>query len=494
MGAHAKALIAAAAALAITPVTGSAETRPRYGGSLEASMLGEPATLDPREATSHAEVTLAEMIFDGLYRLDDDRAPLPELAAALPQVSDDGLEVTIPIRVGAVFHDGRKLGVADVVASLERLRRSSSNAWLIAPVVAIAAVDGAVVLELKYPLADLAAHLAAPAAAITRGGRTPRRGQMRGTGPFVLGRVGGKALRLSAFDRHHRGRAYIDRVRLRWFTNPDEEARDYEVGRSHASFRGAVAYPGHRPKYRTDSAEGPATILAYVGLGRAHPTLLANHNFRKALSAALNRLSMRTLGSGERVVPTTSPEARALGGPRPSAAALRAQLDRARRLLAAAAAEVDSLRPGRRPTLEILVDRSRVDDRDVADKVLASLFRIDVQARVVELSAKAFARRVSSGSCDLYIGQLTPQVATNSAELVAAFAAGGDSWAKTRLAAAPLDVPAARVEFAKRLPIIPLFHRTVRVHHRSDVHGVRFDGSGQLVWADVFLFGSARRN
>lgn len=486
-------MISLLAALALASPA-AAETRPRYGGNLDASLLGEPAELDPHDAATHAEVTLAEMLFDGLYRLDDARALIPELASDLPSLSDDGLEMTIPIRVGAAFHDGHKLEVADVVASLERLRGSKINGWLIAPVVDVTAVDDTVVLKLKYKAPELGGNLAAPAAAITRGGQSPRRGRMHGTGPFVLRRTGGNAIRLRAFERHHRGRAYVDNIRLRWFTDPDVEARDYEVGRSHVSFRGAVAYPGHRPKYRTHSIEGPATVLAYVGLGNAHPRILGSRDFRKALSAAIDRMSMRNLGSGERVVPTLSPEARALGGPRPSEAVLRRQLPLAKRLLESAAAAVPSLRPGKRPTLEILIDKSRVDDRDVADKVLASLFRIDVPARVVELSAQAWSRRVRSGNCDLYIGQLSPQVATNRAELIAGFAAGGDNWARGRLAVAPIDLDEARAEFDKRLPIIPLFHRTIRVHHRSDVHGVRFEGSGQLVWADVFLFGAPQRN
>ena len=492
MGAHATALIAALAVALAAPASAAGEARPRYGGNLEASLLGEPATLDPHEATSHAEVTLAEMVFDGLYRLDDGRAPLPELAAALPQVSEDGLEVTIALRVGVAYHDGRRLEIADVVRSLERLKRSTANGWLVAPVTEVVAVpdSDAVVLKLAYPTPDLAVRLAAPAAAITRAGSRPRRGRMAGTGPFELRRVGGRELRLRAFEEHHRGRAYLRDLRLRWFTKPDEEARDYEVGRSHVSFRGAVAYPGHRPKYRTDSIEGPATVLAYVGLGRAHASILADRDFRRALSLSLNRRSMRNLGSGEHVDPTVSPESRALGGPRASNAELSARLDQARRLLA----KVGALRSGRRPTLEILVDRSRPDDRDIADKVLASLHRIQVPARVVELSAQSFARRVRGGNCDLYIGQLAPQISSNAAQLAAAFAAGGDDWAARRLASGPLDVAAARAEFSRRLPIIPLFHRTIRAHHRSDVLGVRFAGSGQLVWADVFMFGSPRRN
>jgi hypothetical protein len=43
--------------------------------------------------------------------------------------------------------------------------------------------------------------------------------------------------------------------------------------------------------------------------------------------------------------------------------------------------------------------------------------------------------------------------------------------------------------FAERLPILPLFHRSVRVHHRVDVRRVGFAATGLLLYADMFLFG-----
>ncbi len=41
--------------------------------------------------------------------------------------------------------------------------------------------------------------------------------------------------------------------------------------------------------------------------------------------------------------------------------------------------------------------------------------------------------------------------------------------------------------FLDRLPIIPLFHRAVRVHHRSDLRRALFDPIGRLGQADLFF-------
>ncbi len=40
------------------------------------------------------------------------------------------------------------------------------------------------------------------------------------------------------------------------------------------------------------------------------------------------------------------------------------------------------------------------------------------------------------------------------------------------------------------MPIVPLFHRALRLWNRTDLHGVAFDGLGRPCLADVFLFGS----
>ena len=41
-----------------------AETRPRYAGKIEGSLLGAPAVLDPVSARSHAELTVVGFVFD----------------------------------------------------------------------------------------------------------------------------------------------------------------------------------------------------------------------------------------------------------------------------------------------------------------------------------------------------------------------------------------------------------------------------------------------
>ena len=57
------AALAIVASVAGSPFA-SAETRPRYGRTLEASLLGEPTNFDPHAAISHAEMSFANLVFD----------------------------------------------------------------------------------------------------------------------------------------------------------------------------------------------------------------------------------------------------------------------------------------------------------------------------------------------------------------------------------------------------------------------------------------------
>ena len=478
----------AIAALAVAARTGHAETRPKYGGSLVGSLLGRPTTFDPVEARSHADVQLVALLYDSLYQVGDDGVVTAHLALAHPTISADGREARVRLRPGVLFHDGSALASRDVVASLERLRRSRAG-WLMAPVASMAIAGDEIVFRLNRPAPELAELLAAPAASITPGGRTPRKLPI-GSGPFVMRRqprAGGLAL--EAWEQHFAGRPYANRLELRWFQGESDEARAYEVGELNLSFRGAVAFSGHQPKYPTQVSSGPAAILAFVGFGRAHGRAFDNPDLRQALSLALGRDGLRHVGTGERVMPTTVPVAVDLDGREPPREELMARTEAAGAALARARGKLRLLSARNRPTFDLLVDRSRPDDREIGERVVGALYQLGLNVRIVELEPAALAARAGRGECDLYIGQLVAPGPSPAGQIAAAFAAGGDPWAATQLASAQIEVAAALAAFGQRLPIVPLFHRAIRVHHRADVRRIGFDATGLLQYGSMYLFG-----
>ncbi|HET9621778.1 MAG TPA: ABC transporter substrate-binding protein [Kofleriaceae bacterium] len=475
--------LVALAALAGLCRAAGAETRPRYGGTVEASLLGAPAGFDPVTAQAHADLTVVGLVFDTLYTAGADGAVQPHLALAAPVFDAARTAAHIAIRRGVTFHDGAPLAASDVADSLERVRARAG--WLLAPVVSVRATSDGIDVILRAP-ADLAALLALPQTAITRRGIAPGPTRVIGTGPFAVESFdpAGKRLALRAFDNHFAGRPYLDRLVLSWFDTPDGEARRFETGAAQLSARGEAAFAGARPKYQASEVESPAALLLFVGFGKLHPQITGAPGFRAALDLALDRGALSTITTGERTLPTRSPLPVEAGGNPFDPAGRAGDADRARATLADAGKRTPALAPGKlaQTPLVIFFDQTRPDDREIALRVSRGLDKLGIAFTIQAVPTAALAAHTA---CDLWIGQLAAPVTLPAAWWGAAFAAGGDDKAAS---AGALDPAAAAAEFARRLPIVPLMFRSLLLWHRTDVHGLAFDASGRPSFADLYWF------
>ncbi|MGE5185506.1 MAG: ABC transporter substrate-binding protein, partial [Acidobacteriota bacterium] len=301
-------------------------------------------------------------------------------------------------------------------------------------------------------------------------------------------------MRLAPFEDHFAGRPYVELV-LRWYDTPDGEARRFETGDAQVSARGVAAFAGGRPAYKADDVEGPAALLVYVGFGQAHARITADRAFRRALDLAIARGGLEAIGTGERVVPTRVPVPVEAGGTPIDGAARAGDLAAAKAQLADAAKRVPALAADKlaQLKLEILVEDTRPDDRELGERVVHALDRLGIAATLTALPAQVLRERMARGQGDLWIGQIVSPVDVASLWWGAAFAAGNDDWPLASLAAGMLDPAAAARAFAEREPIVPLMFRAVRLWHRTDVRGVAFDASGRPGYADMFLFGAPQR-
>ncbi len=481
-------LIAAVVLAVAVSASAHAETRPGYGGAVVGALLGEPASYDPIAVRSHADAAAVGLLFDTLYVIGPDGVPRPQIAAAPPDVQSD--KARIPIRPDLRFHDGSPLTAIDVAATLARVKASTAAGWLLVAVDTIDVDGDAVVLTLSQPRKDLSRILATSWTAITPRGLAPRKDAPIGTGPFRMVSRKRDRVELAAFDQHLGGRPYVDGVTLRWFTDAADEAQLYETGGSHFSLRGATRFAGASPKFATTELESPATLLVYAGFGQAHADVTGSREFRAALDAALARNGLASVGTGERAVPTVDPVPVDLGGPALPADAGDSRMVEAEAALARAATAVRALAKDRigSLTLEILVADSRPDDREVAARVARALDKLGARSTITAVSTPELARRVATGACDLYIGHTATELNAPAMLYAHAFALAGDRATADKLAAGAIGSVHQRPLFAARLPILPLYHRAVRVHHRTDLRGAWFDASARLGIADLFVW------
>ena len=184
------------------------------GGTMRLVARSAAGTVDPHINYTLQYWQIYQGLYDGLLAFKKAAGAegfeiVPDLAEAMPEVSNDGKTYTFKIRKGVVFSNGQEVGVKDVVASFQRIFKVSSptaggfysvivgaDACLATP--ATCTLDGGVVgdeaagtvtINLTRPDAEFFDKLALPHAAIlpadtaaTDAGTTP----IPGTGPYYI--------------------------------------------------------------------------------------------------------------------------------------------------------------------------------------------------------------------------------------------------------------------------------------------------------------------
>ncbi len=159
---------------------------------INVATIGEPPTLDPVGVTADLVSIITQHIFETLYTFDGSWKLVPLLASAQPTIAADGLTYTIPLRQGVMFHNGKPMTTADVVASLDRWTKVSPRGKQAGAVISgITAKGDAVEITLKerfaplLPLIAMSNGAAAIVPADTIDGANPLK-QFIGTGPYKL--------------------------------------------------------------------------------------------------------------------------------------------------------------------------------------------------------------------------------------------------------------------------------------------------------------------
>ena len=128
---------------------------------LRYATIAEPPSLDQQVLTSDQATTIAQHVFEGLYTFNGTYDPVPMLVES-DSVSADGTVITMNLRKGVTFHNGKEMTSDDVVASLNRWGEYGSRGGvLFNHVESVSAPDDyTVVITLKDAFAPWKALLA----------------------------------------------------------------------------------------------------------------------------------------------------------------------------------------------------------------------------------------------------------------------------------------------------------------------------------------------
>jgi peptide/nickel transport system substrate-binding protein len=212
----------------------------KSGGTLTVALNADPDALDPSTATTlvgrEVFVNMCEKLFD----IDATGTLVPQLAAALPQVSANGKEVTIKVRSGAKFNDGTPLDAAAVKKSLDRHRtwEKSARQADLAAVTDVTVVDPETVkLTLSQPSTPLTAQLADRAGMIMSPKALDSAGDDFGANPVCVGpftfasRTSGSQIVLQrAPDYYDAAKVKLDKLIYKIIVDPNVRAANLRSG------------------------------------------------------------------------------------------------------------------------------------------------------------------------------------------------------------------------------------------------------------------------
>lgn len=273
-------------ALMLAAVAAPASAAPERVAALVA-----PFEIKGTDPTLSGDIFLKMSIVETLVNADTAGQPLPGLATSWT-VSDDGTQWRFTLRPGVKFHDGSALTAESVVNALE-VSRSKPGLLDKAPVTAIRADAGQVVIELSQPFTPLLSMLAENRAQILAPASydaTHKVVQIIGSGPY----------RMTSLQAPQK--LTVARFHDYWGDAPAIEQASYmAVGR--AETRALLAESGNadmvlnldpasRSRLKNNgnvqllSVSIPRSVLLKVNAG--HP-LLNDVRVRQALSMALDR-------------------------------------------------------------------------------------------------------------------------------------------------------------------------------------------------------------
>lgn len=118
------ALFASVTWLLVILSTGSQVNIPARGGTFSEGIVGTPRFVNPVLAVTRTDKDVSALTFDGLMKLGDDGALVPNIAESVT-VSEDGLTYNVVLKNNVIFHDGTPLTAVDVVFTVGRIQEPS---------------------------------------------------------------------------------------------------------------------------------------------------------------------------------------------------------------------------------------------------------------------------------------------------------------------------------------------------------------------------------
>lgn len=282
--------------------SGSVNT-PAGNGRITIGTTQKPRTLDPSDAYELASLGLIYNMSDRLYTYEPGSTEVkPQLATALPKVSQDGLTYTIPLRQGVLFHDGTPFNAKAMVFSIERfIKNGGKPSFLLVDVVdsVKATSEYELTVKLKKPFAAFPSLLAfsgvCPVSpkAYEMGGGKFKPNIFIGTGAYKLARYGTDSLQFDVFDKYWGEKPANVGINLQILSSPPNLYNSFRTGAVDVAYLSlepdqirSLEESAKKGDWQAITAQG--SVVSYLVLNRNQKPL-EKPEVRQAIAAMIDR-------------------------------------------------------------------------------------------------------------------------------------------------------------------------------------------------------------
>lgn len=319
-----------AACLAASGCTASVLGADRTDNQVVVALQEAPDALDPTTSSTFVSRIVYANMCEKLFDVDQNLNLVPQLAAALPEVSPDGRTYTIQLRTGVRFNDGTPLDAAAVKTTLDRYKnfKESNRSAELGPLEQVEVVSSDTVrLHLSKPFSPLTSILADRAGMVLSPTQLAKLGDDFAKNPVCVGpfkfaaRPSADEIRLvRSSDYYDRDQVHLDSVVFRTVVDSNVRVANLRAGDVDLVDRVApqdVEAVQNDPDTRTTSQ----TSLGYQGLdlnvgnvsGSLEPAGQADNPFsthpelRQAFELSLDRNVINKIIFNGQYVPGCTP-------------------------------------------------------------------------------------------------------------------------------------------------------------------------------------------
>ncbi|GBO56605.1 oligopeptide ABC transporter, periplasmic oligopeptide-binding protein OppA [Pseudanabaena sp. lw0831] len=267
-------------------------------------------TLDPADAN---EFFISNIFYNTLERLytykEGSNEIIPQLAADMPKVSEDGLIYTVPVRTGIKFHDRTNFNAYTMKFALDRFMNSKgAPAYILTDVIEAISVSNEteLIFKLKQPLQFFPKFLAFTGAAaispqVYKHIKDEKTGKLLflpdklvGTGPYQVTQfVEGSYLRLDTFPDYWGKKPVNKGIDIQFFSSNSNLLNAFKTGAVDIAFQ--TLTPTQVKNVETNAKQNGWTIASGQGATILYMVLntqqvpLNDVRVRQALAAAIDR-------------------------------------------------------------------------------------------------------------------------------------------------------------------------------------------------------------